>query len=172
MMRRGAIALAAALSLAAGAVWAQDEPQYDPALLTSCLEGKTGADARAACIRVAADACMAQTGGGTTVGMVRCLAAEHGDWDARLNTVYARLMTEQEAADAELAALGSAVKPVRAKWLKEMQRNWIAYRDAACEFDAAQWSGGTGSGPSFAGCRLDLTARQTLHLETYLGQDS
>ncbi|MDN3711905.1 lysozyme inhibitor LprI family protein [Paracoccus cavernae] len=172
-MRGGfvAAALLVALAAPAGALRAQDAPQYDGALLTACLAGKTGAEARSACIGAASDACMALPAGQTTAGMVQCLGAERDDWDRRLNSTYATLMAEQKAADDELAALGSAVKPERAQWLKEMQRNWIGYRDAACRFDAAQWSGGTGAGPSSTNCMLVLTARQVLFLESYLGRD-
>ena len=46
-----------------------------------------------------------------------------------------------------------------------MQRAWIEYRDATCAYEAAQWGGGTGAGPAFAGCLMRLTAEQALYLE-------
>ncbi|MFT5363966.1 MAG: hypothetical protein ACI9VX_001592 [Dinoroseobacter sp.] len=46
-----------------------------------------------------------------------------------------------------------------------MQRAWIEYRDATCSYEAAQWGGGTGAGPAFAGCLTRLTAEQALYLE-------
>ena len=49
-----------------------------------------------------------------------------------------------------------------------MQRAWIAYRDAACAYEASQWGGGTGAGPAATGCMMTLTGRQALALEERL----
>lgn len=161
--------LFAALSFATpGFADQPDQPDYNPDLLEECLSAKAGVVDRTACIGVAADACMSDDKGQTTVGMVQCLQLERGQWDGMLNDTYGQLMTEQKARDADLVALGSAVPAARVAKLETMEKHWIAYRDAACAFDAAQWDGGSGAGPSAETCMLDLTGRQALFLEEYL----
>ena len=51
-----------------------------------------------------------------------------------------------------------------------MRRAWIAFRDAACNYEATRWGGGTGAGPAAADCVMKLTARQALHLRAYVDQ--
>ncbi len=172
-----AIFLAIGMTMAAGAgapLWAEapDRPDYHPEVLEDCLQGKEGYEARASCIGAASDDCMTTPSGQTTVGMVQCLSLEATDWDNRLTATYHQLMKEQKAADDELAALGSAVKPERAKRLQQMERQWIAFRDGACKFEEAQWDGGSGSGPAVNGCVMTLTGRQALYLEQYLKADN
>ena len=53
--------------------------------------------------------------------------------------------------------------------LRGMQRAWIAYRDAKCEFVRAQWSGGTGQGPAMLSCLMQETGRQALWLQVQAG---
>lgn len=155
--------------LLAGPAAAQDAgqdgpPPFDAGPLMACLEGDAPADS---CIGLAATACMEGPDGQTTVGMGFCLGAERDFWDDRLNTAYGEVMGRAEATDAEMADLGSAAAP-QAPALREMQRRWIAYRDAACEYEAVRWGGGTGAGPASAQCALTLTARQALWLDDYL----
>ena len=106
-------------------------------------------------------------GGSSTVGMGFCLGAERDWWDDRLNTAYGEVMTRAEAGDAELDSLDAA-GPRQAGALRDMQRAWIAFRDAACEYEATRWGGGTGAGPAAAQCALTLTARQANQLDGYL----
>lgn len=164
-----AIFLAISVMVAAPAMAeAPDKPDYHPEVLQDCLDGKNDYDGRAVCIGAASDDCMSTPKGQTTVGMVQCLTLEATDWDNRLNGTYKTLVEEQKAADANLASLGSAVKPERVQRLQQMQRNWVSYRDAACKFDEAQWDGGSGSGPAVSACLMTLTGRQALYLEQYL----
>jgi uncharacterized protein YecT (DUF1311 family) len=143
------------------------ELRFDPAPTADCV----AAGGEEACIGRAADACMAQPGGGTTVGMGFCADRERGWWDARLNAVYGQLMALEKALDSEMAEIGATVPP-RAEALRAMQRAWIPFRDAACDYERAQWGGGTGGGPATYLCLMHQTARQTLLLERYRGQDS
>ena len=69
-----------------------------------------------------------------------------------------------EAGDAELKAEGLDVPPV-AEALRAMQRAWIAYRDASCDYERAQWAGGTGGGPATAACLMRHTGVKALELE-------
>ncbi|PTV97623.1 uncharacterized protein YecT (DUF1311 family) [Rhodobacter aestuarii] len=136
---------------------------YDGQVLDRCL-ANTVPEARRDCIGKAADACMQATPeGASNAGMGLCAGFEHDDWDARLNAAYQSLMAVEKAQDADMADLGSSV-PQMAPALQEMQRAWIAYRDAACTYEVSQWGGGTGSGPAWAFCTMQMTGEQTLVL--------
>ena len=121
------------------------------------------------CIGAEAEICMAGDGGTTTVGMGACLSAEADLWDARLNAAYGPLRDAYRRTDVENEMAGWAA-PSRADALRDMQRAWIAYRDATCALAAAQFGGGTGRGPAHAACRLEETARQALELEALLDE--
>jgi uncharacterized protein YecT (DUF1311 family) len=155
---RLALALALLPSLAA----AQDMT-FDPAPTEACLAAETADPA--SCIGHAADACMlGNPQGETTMGMGFCLSQEWEWWDARLNAAYGDLMARHEAGDAEMKAEGLEVPPV-AEALRAMQRAWIAYRDASCDYERAQWAGGTGGGPATAACLMRHTGVKALELE-------
>jgi uncharacterized protein YecT (DUF1311 family) len=157
----------AGLALATPAA-AQPELPFSPAETETCLLNAQGA-LREVCIGLSAAACINTPDGYTTVGMGACLSSEADYWDGRLNAAYQSLMAVEEAADAEMAELGSAAPPM-APALQAMQRAWIAFRDTACEYEVTQWGGGTGQGPAFADCRLRATARQALALEDRLAE--
>ena len=132
--------------------------------VAACLEGATGGDRRD-CIGVAADACMIETpGGSSTVAMGGCLSRELEVWDGMLNAAYGDLMALYAANDAEARA-GGWNAPEQVPALKAMQRAWITYRDARCDFERAKWGGGTGQGPATAQCLMQLTAEQTFVLQ-------
>lgn len=160
---------AAALVMLAGAAGAGDLA-FDPGATLSCLaQSDLNRSGAFDCIGRSASACMATPDGGTTVGMGYCLNAEWQWWDARLNAVYSQLMNGHRAADAEMARLGIAA-PSLADSLQAMQRAWIPFRDAACDYERATWGNGTGGGPATAGCLMVQTGRQALALESRLGQ--
>jgi uncharacterized protein YecT (DUF1311 family) len=160
------VLLAAGVLSFQGPVAAQDDaPSFDPAPTQDCL---AIAASPSACIGLAADACMSDEVGSSTVGMGFCLGEEWQWWDARLNEVYGDLMAQARAADEENAGFGGPVPPSQAEALRAMQRAWIAYRDAACDFARAQFGGGTGGGPAAAECLMRQTALQTFHLEDQL----
>ena len=107
--------------------------------------------------------CMtANQSGGSTVGMGGCLSKELDWWDARLNAAYGALMKREKADDAEYGGEGI---PAKAPALRAMQRAWIAWRDATCDYERSQWGGGTGGGPATVGCLMRLTGEQALYLE-------
>ena len=161
--------IAIALVMLAGAAGAQDLT-FDPGPTVACLaQVDVSSSAALDCIGKAAEACMATPDGQTTVGMGYCLGAEWEWWDARLNATYGQLMAQHKAADAEMAGIGATV-PSLVDALKAMQRAWIPFRDAACDYERATWGGGTGGGPATAGCLMVQTARQALALEARLGQ--
>ncbi|NHF72061.1 lysozyme inhibitor LprI family protein [Paracoccus xiamenensis] len=158
---------ALALLLLVAAPAAAQDFSYDPALLTNCLQAN--ADKPDRCIGTAARACMEGEGGSTTVGTVSCLAGENAQWDSILNQAYEAVLADAEQGDAEMKKLGSAADP-QTPALREMQRAWIAFRDAACVYEASRWGGGSGAGPAATACAMELTARQALRLKAYADQ--
>jgi uncharacterized protein YecT (DUF1311 family) len=115
------------------------------------------------CPGQAAQACMTAPGGDSTLGMMACLEAELGYWQGRLDAALAARASattgEGAEADARIAAR-----------LDGMQAAWVAFRDAACLYEQAQWLGGSGAGPATAACHLRETARQALRLEGWWGE--
>lgn len=141
---------------------------FSPTQTETCLSASPESE-MALCIGASAEACMEATpGGGSTVGMAGCIEAEWQYWDGRLNAVYKRAMAAAKQTDAEMAGLGSAA-PKQAPALRDMQRAWIAFRDARCGYEQSLWGGGTGGGPAALGCMMSLTGEQTLFLENRLG---
>ncbi|MBK4215839.1 DUF1311 domain-containing protein [Paracoccus caeni] len=163
--------LALTLALLAAPAMAQEDLQIDAAILDTCLEATSaeqGDDAES-CIGLAAQKCMESPGGDTTAGMSICTGKELDLWDAKLNESYRALTAKAEATDREMDELGSAAEKQQ-PLLRDMQRNWIGFRDAACGFERSQWGGGSGGGPAGVGCMLDMTARQYLRLDRYLDE--
>lgn len=138
---------------------------FDASHTASCLALATTQDDKRACIGSAADACMEDSDGGySTVGMGGCLSMELDWWDARLNLAYSKLMKREKADDAEYADQSDYI-PSKSKALRAMQRAWIPFRDARCDYERSQWGGGTGGGPATVSCLLQMTAEQTLYLQ-------
>ena len=149
--------LAAPMALAQG-------PAFDGAPIDACLAEQSGDGGQPhSCIGTAATACIAGPDGGTTVGMSICLTGEYEHWDGLLNSAYAEAMQKAEATDADMKKIGSSVE-AQAPLLKEMQRKWIAFRDAACNWERSKWGGGTGGGPASVDCAMTLTAEQYLRI--------
>ncbi|WP_294623640.1 lysozyme inhibitor LprI family protein [uncultured Roseovarius sp.] len=150
-------ALAVMLCFSAPAM-AQDI-RFDIAPTARCVEE----GGREKCIGKASGACMEATSDGyTTLGMSVCSDRELTWWDARLNRVYRDLKAELAAQDADMPDYA----PDQEAALVEMQRAWIAFRDAKCLSEMALWGGGTGGGPAHVSCMMYETAEQTLYLET------
>jgi uncharacterized protein YecT (DUF1311 family) len=73
-------------------------------------------------------------GGSSTVGMGGCLHPEYEYWDARLNRSYQKVLAQSKAMDTELEASGVFMLDI-ADNLVRMQRSWITFRDAACDYE-------------------------------------
>ena len=84
-------------------------------------------------------------------------------WDARLNAAYGDAMEKARALDRD-AIQGTSPVTVAGS-LRDMQRAWIAFRDAECVHERSKWGGGTGGGPAEAWCRMLATAEQAVALE-------
>ncbi|MBV4543880.1 lysozyme inhibitor LprI family protein [Pseudomonas vlassakiae] len=89
----------------------------------------------------------------STVAMSSCIQAETQLQDQRLNRVYKQLATKLDAGPQ--------------KSLRDVQRQWIAYRDANCKFHV-QASGGTMAQLEGGMCVLDMTRERAAELERVL----
>jgi len=172
-MRAAVLCLVAAAGLAQPAIAQDPRPAeglvFDHAPAQACRDAAPTATpgTAAACIGQAANDCMEATPGGfSTVGMNGCLEAELIWWDTALNDAYGQLKSLETELEAKLDQPDLAPRPSVA--LTDMQRTWIAYRDARCLYAASQWSGGTGAGPAHLSCSLQVTAEQTLFLDARL----
>ncbi len=161
------IRMALALALVALPAAAEDLA-FSPAATVACLAAAPADPA--ACIGHAADACMLDSpGGGTTVGMGACLRAELDWWQARLGAAEAAVAEAARSVDAEMRALASSAPP-QAEALAVARAAWAAWRDAACDWERAQWGGGTGQGPATADCLMRFTGQRALELEGWLAE--
>jgi len=172
---RGAVGIGMCAMALAWLAPAHAEPVFSPAATEACVSeahaSSPGLSGHAVldCAGRAAQACMMTPGGDTTLGMISCLEGELGLWDARLNAAYAVRLEAAKATDAEMSSVRSTTASLEER-LRHMQRAWIAFRDAACLYEQAQWLGGTGGGPATMACHMHETARQALKLEGWWGQ--
>lgn len=156
---------ALALLLLTAVPAAAQDLSFDPAPLAACVAGGGGRD----CIGTAAAACMGATEGGeTTLGMGACLARELAWWDAELNAAYQDLRAQEARADRAAEPVpGLPPRPSSRDAIRDVQRAWIAWRDAACGYLALQYWGGTMAGLARTDCLLTLTGEQALTLHSY-----
>lgn len=89
----------------------------------------------------------------STAAMSACIQQETALQDQRLNRVYKRLMAKLDAG--------------QQKRLREVQRQWIAYRDGNCQFHV-QASGGTMALLEDGMCMLDMTRERAGELDRVL----
>ncbi|MBT8416520.1 MAG: DUF1311 domain-containing protein [Silicimonas sp.] len=133
-------------------------------ILNDCYVSATEAEARTACLGMMSTACMdSQDGGHTTLGMTSCLSAEAAVWDGHLNAEYRATRDWARAAD-EDEATHFPEFAVRAEKLLEAQRAWIAFRDAECALDYAEWGSGSMRNIAYADCMMQMTAERTIEL--------
>lgn len=141
--------------------------RFDATASEQCLINTGHAGTKSDCIGVSAGICMQQPGGDSTYGMGFCLDSELQYWDGLLNDNYQQLRATMQASDADLPDHLA----VQADGLRDMQRAWIAYRDARCGYEATMWQGGTGASPAFLSCAMLLTGEQALYLSAiYSGE--
>jgi len=107
-----------------------------------------GKGEEACAFKLVADPCIEKDG--SNLGTADCYRIETVIWDAILNENYKELM----------AALDDKEQ---AQKLKDMQRAWIAFRDATCDFYWFKIRGSM-SVPMTAACQLRETARRALLL--------
>lgn len=129
----------------------------------ACLSSAPTPEAARECIGLSANACMAAPLGGSTMGANACIDGELGWWDQRLNAAYKGLLHQAAGNDAEFPPPEGQVGQTDA--LRNMQRAWIAFRDATCEYEYTQWFGGSGGSPAYSWCMMRMTAEQAIYLE-------
>jgi uncharacterized protein YecT (DUF1311 family) len=89
----------------------------------------------------------------TNYDMTNCYGDELERQDGRLNQAYVMVMRP----------LSSTKKTT----LRTLQRTWLKQRDAKCDRERNQYSGGSISAGVFMGCMLDETIKRTIYLENY-----
>lgn len=94
-------------------------------------------------------ACMDQSGG-VTMDMIECIGSETQRQDVRLNKAYKAVAANQI--------------PERKKQLQEVQRIWIKFRDANCDFYYDP-NGGSMARVSANSCMMTMTADRAKELE-------
>lgn len=145
---------------------AQDLP-FSPKETEACLAGAESPGAREDCIGLSAEACYSAEGVYSNYAIGVCFGAEADYWDERLNAAY-RALLEVETERVEEANEYGFAAPDTVKALRDMQRAWIPFRDAACWYEYTTWGGGSGGGPANAQCLMHVTGAQALELETRL----
>ena len=100
----------------------------------------------------------------TQSDMNNCAVAGWEAEDARLNAVYPKAMALLKSWDEGLpeAERGGAAR------LREAQRAWITYRDAACEVAGWPMRGGSAEPLLVYGCMTELTRERVEDLESLL----
>ncbi|CDX22610.1 exported hypothetical protein [Mesorhizobium sp. SOD10] len=114
----------------------------------------------ASCINYVTELCSFESDDGRSqLGLIDCANREVSVWENRLNTTYAALMAK-------------AARKARDGY-RNMQRAWIAYRDARCKAEAsAETINSDRQSNIIVSCELDATARQALILDDELSDIS
>lgn len=138
--------------------------RFEPIHTQACMDESLDFAQRLACIGASANQCMETTAGGySTVAQMACVGAELAWWDARLNANYQAARARAKEFDQDQMQGANAVSVATS--LRDMQRAWIAFRDAKCVYERSQWGGGTGGGVAEVWCQLYATAQQSMELE-------
>ncbi len=87
-----------------------------------------------------------------------CAEQEWMAADVELNDAYKTAMAVMKEMDAGLGGKDGAA------FLKQAQRDWVAFRDNACAAEAYQMHGGSAEPMLIYGCRARLTQERTLDL--------
>lgn len=101
----------------------------------------------------------------TQVEMTGCASKAWEEADANLNRVYVRAVTAARDRDGYLAEEAVTNEEI----LRDAQRAWVPFRDAACEAEATLARGGTLSNQLFYICLERLTRIRTEDLQYYAG---
>ena len=143
-------------ALAASPALAKDKPDARAAAaIQDCVKSKSATGMGETCIGIVSGPCLDKAADPSTAGMVACVARERAVWDDILNETYNRLRAKLDAKQQQK--------------LRDMQRAWIAARDATCGFywDFYQ---GTMASPMSAGCVNKETAERALFLLGFLNE--
>ncbi|MEN0039963.1 MAG: lysozyme inhibitor LprI family protein [Pseudomonadota bacterium] len=103
----------------------------------------------------------------STVEMKFCAGQDYDLADAELNAIWKKVMAHARSADKDWLPEGA---PTRVDLLRDAQRKWIAYRDAACEAEATKFYGGTGQTLILVVCLTNKTNQRTADLRSYMAE--
>lgn len=137
---------------------------FSPDPILSCLQSGGGI----ACAGASVAACRAASPGGqSNVGGTACLDAEFRWWDAQMGSVFTQLQAirAREAEQNRLQGLHDYGAP---QALAALQRAFLDWRTAVCDYEVSLWQGGTGGASVGVACQMRLTAQQALVLDGYL----
>lgn len=169
-MQRAVMYLVVGLGCAVAMPCAGEDTQsgYDPLILQSCLDSQdvSGWDR---CVGMAATHCTYGPLGASTVGLGYCLDQEYQQWDGVLNRLYRELLELDATSDQQMGDAMPQVPRLEPS-LRDMQRQWIGFRDAACLYELAHWGGGTGGGPALTRCMMEMTADRAIGLKTRVAE--
>lgn len=87
----------------------------------------------------------------------QCLQDDYTKADQKLNEVYKKVMAKTDAA--------------KKQKLVAVQKTWITFRDAHCNYVASAWEGGSMQPAMISACLTELTNQRVDQLNTIL-QDS
>lgn len=90
-----------------------------------------------------------------TSDLTACLGVAYRQANLELNAVYKKTMIYTDKRDHGL--------------LRDTQDKWVAYRDTACEAEAAAYREHSGKEPARLACLVALTRAQTSFLNTAFG---
>lgn len=98
----------------------------------------------------------------TTVDIDECAAQEQKQVEAKLNTVYQRVIKKLDKPDAD----GESYSEMKTS-LIAAQRAWIKFRDADCKAVYTRYASGTIRTAMFIGCMQSHTEQRIRELEEY-----
>jgi uncharacterized protein YecT (DUF1311 family) len=157
LVRFAATALTAALAIAAASsahAQTRKPTAQETKLIRDCVEAKGGSAKEGQCIGLVSARCMKKPENQAGLNRADCYRIEQEIWDVMLNENDKQLQGELD--DEQKGKL------------RDMQRAWIAARDATCEFYYHKIQGSM-SVPMTASCLLTETAKRALLLATFSG---
>ena len=102
----------------------------------------------------------------TQVEMTACADRAYRSADADLNAAYREALDRARRLDEG----GHAAAVPNAVLLRDAQRAWMPFRDAACSAEAGTWGNGSGASVAYLWCLERLTVDRTRGLDAY-GQE-
>lgn len=135
--------------------------------LAACLDASQDRAGDEACIGSQSGPCMDVESNQTTMGMMTCEMNEAEAWELMLNALWKPLRAQAKEADeaGDAQAMGL---PGQAETLLAAQRVWLAFREAECAWEYAQYGSGSMRQLAGAGCRLGLTARRVVDFRDWM----
>lgn len=102
----------------------------------------------------------------TQIEMTFCAEQDWNAADAELNDAYRLAMAAMKQIDENLGAGDHAAEG----YLRQAQRDWVAFRDNACAAEAYPMHGGSAEPMIIYYCRARLTEERTVGL-SYIGSE-